>query len=138
MLCTHGFRRCTAKNHHPAAARAATLDALAVLADVAATSLGANRAVDEVHRDATGELSVIRDSDYQNWTGVEAFFAKGLTFSARPVGAYGSPVIVELEANGRAVWREQVYDAKTGEISMRAVPARYTVASSSGRASGAS
>ncbi|MFO0642336.1 MAG: hypothetical protein U0183_24120 [Polyangiaceae bacterium] len=87
-------------------------------------------------RSLTGELSVIRDSDYQNWTGVEAFFAKGLTFSARPVGAYGSPVIVELEANGRAVWREQVYDAKTGEISMRAVPARYTVASSSGRASG--
>lgn len=59
----------------PAAARAATLDALAVLADVAATSLGANRAVDEVHRDATGELSVILDGTYV-WLGRGAYRAK--------------------------------------------------------------
>lgn len=87
-------------------------------------------------RSLTGELAVIRDSDYQNWSGVETFFSKGLTFSARPMGAYGSSVIVELDASGRAVWREQVYNQATGEISMRAVPAKYTVVSSSGRSSG--
>lgn len=61
--------------HDPQAARAATLDALAVLADVAATSLGRARRVDEVHRDATGELSVLVDGTYV-WLGRGAYRAK--------------------------------------------------------------
>ena len=87
-------------------------------------------------RSLTGELLVVRDSDFQNWTGAEAFFAKGLTFSARPQGAYGSSVIVDFGANGRAVWREQVYDEKTGDISMRSLNATYVIAPSNARASG--
>jgi len=87
-------------------------------------------------RSLTGELLVVRDSDFQNWAGTEAFFAKGLTFSARPQGAYGSAVIVDFGPSGRAVWREQVYDEKTGEISMRSLPATYVVAPSNGRTSG--
>ena len=88
-------------------------------------------------RSLTGELSVIKDSDFQNWTGVDAFFSRGgLKFSARPQGAYGSAVAVEIRANGQAVWGEQVYNATTGEITWRELPATYTITRSSGRDSG--
>lgn len=87
-------------------------------------------------RSLTGELLVVRDSDFQNWTGAETFFAKGLTFSARPQGAYGSSVVVEFGPSGRAVWRELVHDAATGDISLRSVSATYVVAPSNSRSSG--
>lgn len=59
----------------PLDARAAVLDALAVLADVNATSLSARSRVDEVHREATGELSILIDGTYV-WLGRGAYRAK--------------------------------------------------------------
>lgn len=59
----------------PLGARAAVLDALAVLADVAATTVGSRSHVDEVHREATGELSVLMDGTYV-WLGRGAYRAK--------------------------------------------------------------
>lgn len=37
----------------------------------------------------TGELLVIKDSAWQNWTGAERFFDRGVSFWARAEGAYG-------------------------------------------------
>jgi hypothetical protein len=88
-------------------------------------------------RSLTGELSVIKDSDFQNWTGVDTYFARGgLKFFARPQGAYGSSVAIEFRSGGKAVWGEHTYDAKTGNIGWREIPATFTVTKSSGRESG--
>jgi hypothetical protein len=78
-------------------------------------------------RSLTGELLVIKDSQFQNWTGTEGFFEKGLTFAARPEGAYGSAVRIEFRANGKATWGYLHYDERTGEISWRKQQATYSV-----------
>jgi hypothetical protein len=85
----------------------------------------------------TGELSVIKDSDFQNWTGVDRFFSRGgLKFHAHPQGAYGSAVTVEFRTGGKAVWGEQTYEASTGNIGWREISATFTITKSNGRESG--
>lgn len=61
--------------HDPQGARAAMLDALALLADVAATSVERDIRVDEVHRDATGDLALMIDGTYV-WLGRGSYRAK--------------------------------------------------------------
>jgi hypothetical protein len=78
-------------------------------------------------RSLTGELLVIKDSQWQNWTGTERFFDQGLIFAARPEGAYGSAVRIEFKANGTATWGYLYYDEPTGEFSWRTQPATYTI-----------
>lgn len=75
----------------------------------------------------TGELLVIRDSSWQNWTGVDAHFHKGVTFWARAEGAYGSAVRVDFKADGRAVWGQHHYNEITGDITWRTAPATYSI-----------
>lgn len=75
----------------------------------------------------TGELAVIKDSSFQNWTGVDAYFAKGLSFWARAEGAYGSAVKIDFKADGKATWGYLHYDAVSGDITWRTMPATYTV-----------
>ncbi len=87
-------------------------------------------------RSLTGELLVIKDSEWQNWTGVELFFEEGLTFWARAAGAYGSPVRVDFAAGGEATWGELTFDEVTGEIGWRTIPATYRVEQLSGRPAG--
>lgn len=87
-------------------------------------------------RSLTGELLVIKDSDWQNWTGVEAHFASGLTFWARAEGAYGPGVQLDFDANGAATWGEHTYDETTGEIGWRTIPATYSITMSSGSEAG--
>jgi len=81
-------------------------------------------------RSFTGELLVIKDSVWQNWTGTEAFFDAGLTFWARAQGAYGSAAQVDFMADGVARWGEHTYDEASGEIGWRTVPATYRVEAS--------
>jgi hypothetical protein len=87
-------------------------------------------------RSITGELLVIKDSSFQNWNGTEALLARGITFWANAVGAYGHPYQVDLRANGDATWGFLHYDEKTGDFSWRTVPASYTVTKSEGSATG--
>lgn len=88
------------------------------------------------YRSLTGELLVIKDSEWQNWTGVEPFFDAGLTFWARAQGAYGSSVQVDFGPNGTATWGEHTYDEGTGEVGWRTIPATYTIEKSSGSQAG--
>jgi hypothetical protein len=83
-------------------------------------------------RSLTGELAVIKDSPYQNWTGTEAHFSKGLSFWARAEGAYGSAVKIDFRAGGDATWGYLHYDEVSGDISWRTMPATYTVAKTAG------
>jgi hypothetical protein len=78
-------------------------------------------------RSFTGELKVIRDSSYQSWTGVEAFFEKGLSFWARAEGAYGSSLRIHFAASGQATVEQLVHDDVTGDISLEESSATYTV-----------
>mgnify|MGYP001098875244 CR=1 FL=1 len=78
-------------------------------------------------RSLTGELLVIKDSQWQNWTGTEKFFEQGLTFWARAEGAYGPAVRVEFGANGKAKWGYLHYDEATGDIDWRTQNATYKV-----------
>jgi len=87
-------------------------------------------------RSLTGELLVIKDSPWQNWSHVEEFFEQGVSFWARSQGAYGYSVKVDFGANGSAVWGEQTYDESTGEISWRVVSATYAITKTSSQASG--
>lgn len=83
----------------------------------------------------TGELLVIKDSDWQNWTSTESFFDGGLSFWARAQGAYGPGVRIDFAAGGQATWGEHTYDEVTGEIGWREIPATYTVTRFGGEAS---
>lgn len=78
-------------------------------------------------RSLTGELLVIRDSSFQNWSGVDAIFTRGLTFWARGEGAYGSSIRIDFRASGKATWNELHLDPVTGDITMRATAATYTL-----------
>jgi len=51
----------------------------------------------------TGELLVLRDSEFQNWRGVEALLP-GLTMSTTPEGAVGAHAFIEFKANGVATY----------------------------------
>jgi hypothetical protein len=53
-------------------------------------------------RSLTGELLVIKDSQFQNWNGTESLLARGVSFWANATGAYGSPYQIDLRANGDA------------------------------------
>lgn len=75
----------------------------------------------------TGELLVIKDSPYQNWTNTERFFNRNVTFWARAEGAYGSAFKVDFRANGEATWGFLHYDDVTGDITWRSQPATYTI-----------
>lgn len=77
-------------------------------------------------RSLTGELKVIRDSAWQDWSGVEAFFP-GTSMWARAVGAYGPPVRIDFAAQGAAVYGQQSYDPVTGDISWVEGPATYHI-----------
>jgi hypothetical protein len=59
----------------PQGARAAMLDALAVLADVAASTVGPRVHVDEVHLGVTGDIAIMVDGTYV-WLGRGAYRAK--------------------------------------------------------------
>jgi hypothetical protein len=87
-------------------------------------------------RSLSGELLVIKDSSYQNWTGVDRFFSAGLSFWARAEGAYGSRVRIDFRANGKATYGYLHYDDATGDITWRSVAATYTIAKSTTRESG--
>ena len=87
-------------------------------------------------RSLTGELLVIKDSNWQNWTGVESFFDQGLSFWARAQGAYGYGVKIDFGPGGTATWGEHTYDEATGEVGWRTIPATYTVTKTSAQASG--
>lgn len=76
-------------------------------------------------RSLSGELSVIRDSSWQNWTGVESFFSKGLTFWS--LGELGPLVRLEFQAGGKAVWNEQLFDAATSAVTWKQTQATYTI-----------
>jgi hypothetical protein len=82
-------------------------------------------------RSLTGELLVIRDSSWQNWTGVDAHFAKGISFWARAEGAYGSAVRIDFKANGKATWGELVMTDT--DVSWRSTAATYSIAKTSER-----
>lgn len=78
-------------------------------------------------RSLTGELKVIRDSSFQNWSGAETFFPKGISFWARAEGAYGSAVRIDFRASGKATWGQHEYNATTGDITWGSSPATYTI-----------
>ena len=81
----------------------------------------------------TGELAVIKDSTWQNWTGVDTYFAKGgLSFWARAEGAYGYAVKIDFAANGKATWGFLHYDEASGDITWRTEPATYSIAKPAG------
>lgn len=83
-------------------------------------------------RSLTGELAVIKDSSFQNWTGTEAHFEKGLTFWAHAQGAYGPPVRIEFAAGGKATWGYLHHDKATDDITFRTEPATYTITKPAG------
>ncbi len=78
-------------------------------------------------RSLSGELLVIKDSSWQNWSGVDAQFAKGISFWARAEGAYGARVRIDFAANGVATWNELVMDETSGEISLENDTATYSI-----------
>lgn len=81
-------------------------------------------------RSLTGELAVIKDSRWQNWTGVEQWFGttSGLRFWARAEGAYGSAVRVHLQANGKATYSYLYEVPGTFDIALKTEQATYTIA----------
>jgi hypothetical protein len=81
-------------------------------------------------RSLTGELAVIKDSQWQNWTGVDQWFqtTQGLRFWARAEGAYGSAVRVHLQANGKATYSSLYEEPGTFDISLKTETATYTIA----------
>lgn len=81
----------------------------------------------------TGDLKVIKDSKWQNWSGVDARFP-GLTFWARGEGAYGSRVIVTFAAGGKATWGELRMNDVTGDVKWVDTAATYTIAKPNGEA----
>ncbi len=84
-------------------------------------------------KSVTGELAVIKDSQYQNWAGVDASFTKGgLSFWARAQGAYGYAVKIDFAANGKATWGFLHFDEKSGDITWRTEPATYSIAKPAG------
>lgn len=87
-------------------------------------------------RSLSGELLVIKDSSWANWSGVDRFFAGGISFWARAEGAYGSKVRIDFRADGKATWGELVYDEVTGDITWGSSAATYTITKANGRESG--
>jgi hypothetical protein len=87
-------------------------------------------------RSLSGELLVIKDSSWANWTGTERFFQSGLSFWARAEGAYGSKVRIDFRADGKATWGELVYNDVTGDITWGSTAATYTITKANGRESG--
>jgi len=87
-------------------------------------------------RSLSGELLVIKDSSYQNWTGTDRFFTTGLSFWARAEGAYGSRVRIDFRAGGKATYGFLDYNAVTGDITWKTLPATYTIAKSTTREAG--
>jgi hypothetical protein len=87
-------------------------------------------------RSITGELLVIKDSSFQNWTGVDRFFTSGLSFWARAEGAYGSKVRIDFKANGKATYGYLDYNEVTGDITWKSIPATYSIAKSTSREAG--
>jgi len=81
-------------------------------------------------RSLTGELAVIKDSQWQNWTGVEQWFgtSAALRFWARAEGAYDSAVRVHLKANGEATYSYLYEVPGTFDITLKTEPATYTIA----------
>ena len=80
-------------------------------------------------RSLTGELAVIKDSQWQNWSGVESFFGttQGLKFWARAEGAYGSAVRIDFKANGQATYGYLYEQPGTFDITWKSEAATYTI-----------
>jgi hypothetical protein len=87
-------------------------------------------------RSLTGELLVIKDSQFQNWNGTETLLSRGVTFWAEGEGAYGPPYQIDLRANGDATWGFLDLDDKTQNISWKTVPAHYTLTKADGTVTG--
>lgn len=83
-------------------------------------------------RSYTGDLLVIRDSQFQNWTNVESYFS-GTSFWARAQGAYGPAVRIDFYAEGHATFGHLVYDEATGNIDWASEDATYSMQSIDGR-----
>jgi hypothetical protein len=85
-------------------------------------------------RSLTGELAVIKDSQWQSWNGVEQWFgtSQGLRFWARAEGAYGSAVRVHLKANGEATYSYLYEVPATFDIALKTERATYTIAKTGG------
>ncbi|MBX3226472.1 MAG: hypothetical protein KIT84_32575 [Labilithrix sp.] len=76
-------------------------------------------------RSLTGELLVIKDSQWQNWTGTEALLARGVKFWAQSNGAVGSRSQLILGANGKGTF--QYVDTESNDWRRRTEPATFTV-----------
>ncbi len=87
-------------------------------------------------RSLSGELLVIKDSSWANWTGADRFFQSGLSFWARAEGAYGSRVRIDFAANGTATYGELVMNDVTGDVTWSSTAATYSIAKAYGRESG--
>ncbi|MDB4934698.1 MAG: hypothetical protein JWP87_1670 [Labilithrix sp.] len=87
-------------------------------------------------RSLTGELLVIKNSSYANWTGAEKLFQSGISFWARAEGAYGSKVRIDFAANGKATWGELVMNDVTGDITWSSTSATYSITKANARESG--
>lgn len=72
----------------------------------------------------TGELLVIKDSQWQNWTGVEAQL-EGKKFWAQSNGAVGSAKQIIFGKNGKATF--QWVDVWSDDWQVKKEPATYTV-----------
>jgi hypothetical protein len=78
-----------------------------------------------VLKSLTGELLVLRNSQFQNWTNVEAYLP-GTELYSNAFGIYWSQEEIQFKANGQANYVTWVEDKETG---LRAVntPATYRV-----------
>ncbi|MBX3226473.1 MAG: hypothetical protein KIT84_32570 [Labilithrix sp.] len=74
----------------------------------------------------TGELLVIKDSEWQNWTGVDAML-EGQQFWAPAMGAYGSWSQIVFGENGKATYKFLKYHDNTGDITPEQEPATFTI-----------
>jgi len=84
----------------------------------------------------TGELLVIKDSPFQNWSNTERFFNGNVSFWARAEGAYGSAFKIDFRSGGAATWGYLHYNDVTGDITWRSEPATYTITKIDGREQG--
>lgn len=81
-------------------------------------------------RSLSGELLVIKDSEFQNWTGTEELLEKGVQFWAQSNGAFGSHSQLVLGANGKGTF--QYIDFVSNDYTLKKEAATYTVAKANG------
>jgi hypothetical protein len=82
-------------------------------------------------RALTGELLVLRDSEFQNWSGVEGMLP-GTEFSTVPEGVAGLRASLELEANGVAKFTTIDNGPPPTFITRKTIAGTYTVEKTGG------